>query len=143
MIGTSVTDAFTFVHHVEETEGVDYRRFRRIKINCRYTDGKEEMKEVRLYAKKPGWTMNLARLENLFKEKRVLDEKIFNGISCSLVRLGEAYPIIRDDIHNNQARNISHFSLGLYARELAKKTLSSLHLHRTLTDRISHGPGPR
>jgi aminoglycoside 3-N-acetyltransferase len=143
MLGTSVTDAFTFVHYVEELERVNYRRFRKKRIEYVSSDGKVSWKEIEIYAKKPGWTMNLAPLEKLFRDKGIMKESSFNGVPCTQVRLGEAFPVILEDIISNKSRNISRFSLNLFLREFAKKTLSSLHLYRTLTEKISHGPGPR
>jgi aminoglycoside 3-N-acetyltransferase len=143
MLGTSVTDAFTFVHYVEELEDVKYRNHINKRIKYFHADGREEWKEITIFAKKPGWTMNLASLEKLFREKGILIESSFNGVPCTQVRLGKAFPIIREDIFNNKARNISRFSPKLFFREVAKKTLSSLHLYSTLTEKISHDPGPR
>lgn len=143
MLGTSVTEAFTFVHHVEELEKVRYRRYAFLRIKYLYPDGDQDWKQVCLYAKRPGWTMNLASLEKLFRQKGILQETTFNGVPCALIRLGEAFPVIHEDIVHNHARNISRFSWGLFAREKLKKVLSSLHLYRTVTDKISHDPGPR
>ena len=87
--------------------------------------------------------MDLAKLEALFREKGILKEISFNGVPCAQVRLGQAFPIIRNDIVNNKSRSISRFSPSLFVREVAKKTLSSLHLYSTLTEKISHGTGSR
>ena len=143
MIGTDVTDAFTFVHHVEEMETVRYRKFKGMRIKYKELDGREEWKNIMLYAKKPGWTMNLELLEELFRNKGLLRESSFNGIPCSQIRLGEAYPVIRKDILDNNALSISRFDLKLFLKEKIKKILSTLHLYQTLSDKISHGPGPR
>jgi len=143
MIGTSVTDAFTFVHYAEEIEQVKYRRYKTIRL--KYGTGDREMswKDFRLYSKKPGWTMNLSALEKLFRDKGILEESSFNGVSCSQIRLGNAFPVIREDILSNHAKSISRFDPGLFFREIVKNALSSLHLYRTLTEKISHAPGTR
>ncbi len=144
MIGTNVTDAFTFVHHAEEMEKVKYRKYRDIDIH--YFDKNDEegsWKKFRIYAKKSGRTMNLDGLEELFRKEGILKEDSFNGIGCSQVLLGDAYPIIREDIRSNHARNISHFSLKLMVKESLKSVLSSLHLHKTLTEKISRASGSR
>lgn len=143
MVGTSVTESFTFVHHVEEQEQVRYRRYRTIRLEYLLGDGRQEWREYRIYAKRPGWTMNLSLLEGLFRKKGTLTQITINGVACSRIRLGEAYPIILDDITQNRARSISRFDLKLFMKEMLKNTLSSLHLYRTLTEKISHGPGPR
>jgi aminoglycoside 3-N-acetyltransferase len=143
MVGTSVTSAFTFVHHAEEMEKVRYRRYRAISLNYVDPNGVPVKRVYQIYAKKPGWTMDLSLLESLFIKRGVLREVSFNGVKCSMVRLGDAYPIIRDDILHNDAQNISRFSKKLYIREHLKEILSSLHLYSTLTEKISHAPGPR
>ena len=143
MIGTTVNQAFTFVHYVEELEKVKYRYYRKVQVKYITTAEDPEWREYRIYAKKQGWTMNLSRLENIFRDKGILTDKEFNGIRCSIVRLGDAFPIIRDDILLNGAANISHFSPRLMFREYLKKLLASLHLYKTLTEKIIHDAGPR
>lgn len=143
MIGTNVTDSFTFVHHVEELERVKYRSYRTLSIHYAGPDRNPEAKDFSIYAKKAGWTLNLSLLEALFREKDLLKQCNFNGIPCSQIRLGEAFPVIRDDIRSNHAGNISRFSVKLLLKEKMKRVLSSLHLHQTLTERIHRAAGVR
>jgi aminoglycoside 3-N-acetyltransferase len=156
LIDTSISAAFTFVHHVEEMEKVRYRRFRRMKINVGREDnrtvGREDFKtegrednrtvgrEVVLFAKKPGWTMDLAGLERILVEKDVARKMLINRIAFTLVDLQAAYPVIKEDIQSNKARNIARFSTGLFLRESAKSMLVTFGIH-TLADKISHDQG--
>jgi aminoglycoside 3-N-acetyltransferase len=148
LIDTTITEAFTFVHHVEEMEGVRYRRFRKMIINVEEegykTVGREDYKtvgrEVLLYAKKRGWTMDLKGLEKLLFENGAAKKLVINKISFTLVDLDAAYPVILNDIRNNKAQNIVKFSPDLYLRETAKSVLSLFGIH-TLADKISHDPG--
>lgn len=148
LIDTTITDAFTFVHHVEEMERVGYRRFRKINIHVNEVVGKQGSGdagkggkgEFLLYAKKPGWTMDLSGLEKLLLDKKVANKMTINQVAFTIVELNEAYPVIREDIRMNHARNLAKFSYNLYLREKAKSILGAFGIH-TLADKISHDPG--
>ena len=145
LIDTSITDAFTFVHHVEEMEGVRYRKFRKMNImigdeTVRREEDKTVRREVVLYAKKRGWTMDLSGLERLLIEKNAARKIMINKVVFTLVDLNLSYDIICDDIRKNNARNIARFSYNIYLRETAKNILGAFGFH-TLADKISHDPG--
>jgi aminoglycoside 3-N-acetyltransferase len=156
LIDTTITAAFTFVHHVEEMENVSYRRFRRMgvfvggeagkqgsgEVGKRGSgeDGRTVGREVVLYAKKPGWTMDLAGLERILVEKEIAKRMLINKISFTLVDLQAAYTVIKEDIERNNAKNLARFSFRLYLREMAKSTLAAAGIH-TLSDKISHDQG--
>lgn len=138
LIDTSITDAFTFVHHVEEMEQVNYRRYREIKII--FDNDMENRGSYLLYAKKPGWTMALEGLENLLKEKNIATSVNINKIPFTLVKLTDSYDVIRRDIRDNKAANLARYDFKLYLRETAKSILGAAGIH-TLADKISHDPG--
>jgi aminoglycoside 3-N-acetyltransferase len=140
LIDTTITAAFTFVHHVEEMEQVRYRKYKRIRILLK--SQKEEYKEVEclLYAKKPGWTMSLDGLERLLVEKGIARKYNIGKIPCTLVDLAKAYPLIKEDIDKNNARNLARFSFKLYVKEKVKSLLRNLGF-QTINDKISHDPG--
>jgi aminoglycoside 3-N-acetyltransferase len=164
LIDTTISASFTFVHHVEEMEHVKYRKYRKIWINVgqddrekgrqgdqgtlrredrekgRQGDFKTVRKEWLLYAKKPGWTMDLSGLERLLFEKNVARKMLIRQIPFTLVDLEAAYPVIKDDIHRNKARNLARFSREVFIRETAKSILAAVGIH-TLADKISHDPG--
>jgi aminoglycoside 3-N-acetyltransferase len=145
LIDTTITAAFTFVHHVEEMERVGYRKFRRIGVfveeeKGRNGDKEKGRKEVLLYAKKPGWTMDLSGLEKLLFEKNIANKQMINKIAFTLVDLQSSYQVIKDDIDRNNAKNLARFSFGLYIREKAKTALAAAGFH-TVSDKISHDPG--
>ena len=139
LIDTTITAAFTFVHHVEEMEQVWYRKYRKLIINVD-EDSETVGREVWLYAKKLGWTMDLGGLERLLFEKNAAKKMTINQITFTLVDLQAAYPVIQHDIRFNRARNLARFSLSLYFREKVKTFLASFGIH-TLADKISHDPG--
>ena len=140
LIDTSVSAAFTFVHHVEEMEKVNYRKYRKIVISVDENDGNPAGKEFLLYAKKPGWTMDLEGLEILLTEKQIAKKSNLENISCTVVDLEASYPVIKDDILHNKAKNLARFIPELYLREKAKSILALVGIH-TLADKISHDPG--
>jgi len=140
LIDTSITAAFTFVHHVEEMEKVQYRKYRQIWILLDKNDDKPVRKGYLLYAKRPGWTMSLEGLEAILLENQVAKQVIFKQLTCTLVDLAAAYPVIKNEIINSDTNIIARFSLELYLREKAKSFLAAFGIH-TLADKISHDPG--
>jgi aminoglycoside 3-N-acetyltransferase len=140
LIDTSVSAAFTFVHHVEEMEKVSYRKFKTVRIYVDENPGKPIRKEYLIFAKKPGWTMDLHGLERLLTEQQIAKKMLINQVPFTLVDLHAAYPVIKDDINRNKAKNLARFSPELYLREKAKSILAMFGIH-TLADRISHDPG--
>jgi aminoglycoside 3-N-acetyltransferase len=140
LIDTTVTAAFTFVHHVEEMEKVGYRKYKKIRIYIDNDSGGTMKKDCLLYAKKPGWTMDLAGLEQMLTEQEVAKKMIIDQVPFTMVELDAAYPIIKNDIEKNKAGNLARFSKQLYFREKAKSVLAATGIH-TLADKISHDPG--
>jgi hypothetical protein len=137
ILGTSVSNAFTFVHFVEESEQVKYRKYKNINI---FIEDEGRWQSYRLFSKKAGWTMDMAGLEKLLEDKHISMVKIINGIHCNIVDLASSYPVIREDIRSNNAGNITRFSMKLYLRDAVKAMLATAGI-RTQTDIISHDPG--
>lgn len=139
LVDTTVSAAFTFVHHVEEMERVKYRRYRRMLISVEGEEGTGR-REVLLYAKKAGWTMQLEGLEKKLMEEKAAVMTYFDKLACTVVDLRAAYPVIQKDIRSNNAKSLARFSFDLYLREKAKTVLAIFGI-QTLSDRISHDPG--
>jgi aminoglycoside 3-N-acetyltransferase len=137
IIGTSVSNAFTFVHFVEELEQVKYRKYKNINI---FLEDEGQWQNYKLFAKKTGWTMDMAGLEKLLEDKHISSVMTINGIPCVLVDLASSLPVIREDIRSNNAGNIARFSMKLYLRDAAKAMLATAGI-RTKTNKISHDPG--
>jgi aminoglycoside 3-N-acetyltransferase len=137
ILGTSISEAFTFVHHAEELAGVPYRRHQKIRI---YLDDEDTTGEFVLYAKKPGWTMEMSGLENLLTGRGASVEGRVNRIPYSVTALSEAFPLILNEIRENQARHLARFSRKLYLRDRVKPILARVGI-RTLNDRIRRDPG--
>jgi len=117
--GTSISEAMTFTHFVEESLQVRYRKNK--KINILYTDhkGKKEHRNYTLFRKKCGWTMRLHLLEQVFPES-AFKKITINGVSFTMIRCEEAFKTIRKDIEENNAVNIAGFSTGLYTQGLLR-----------------------
>jgi hypothetical protein len=140
-IDTRISSAFTFVHHAEEMEQVSYRS-RRI-YNIYYTNESGESSErlFYLYAKKPGWTIALDRLEKILEERNITGKIFVNNLECTSLLLKNAYPVIVDDIRSNEAHNIATFSRKRYFRDILKPVLSRTGIYRTISDKITNDPG--
>ncbi len=133
--GTTVAEAMTFVHFVEETEQVRYRSYKRIGIRYSGRDGKGWDRSYKIYAKKAGWTMQLHRLAKLLPPE-VLKENIINGIPFYSIRSRDAFEIISKDIRENNAASIAGFNAKLYFRDIIKMGVQRFNLFRTTYGKI-------
>lgn len=135
MAGTGIAQSFSFVHYLEEKEKVRYRRM--IEYQVRYTDDSGKCEELRfhMYAKKPGWTMCLDRLEQKLSDHNLLIRKTINDVSFTTVDLRESASFIEEDIRINNAKNIARFDRKIFAKEIAKQVIA-LFGFRTLTQKI-------
>ncbi len=84
--------------------------------------------------------MDLSGLERILFEREVAEKMLINKIAFTLVDLQAAYPVIKEDIERNHAKNLARFSFDLFLREKAKSSLAAFGIH-TLADKISHDPG--
>jgi len=139
LIGTTIGEAFTFAHYVEEAVKVKYRKNTDLKIN--YTDayGNHEEMTFSIFGKKRGWNMALDKLDDLLEENRLIDRKTINGVPFILVGLDQAYKIISNDIKLNKAKSIAQFEPKLYFKETVKNILRKTGIYRTAADRIADG----
>ncbi|HSG67951.1 MAG TPA: AAC(3) family N-acetyltransferase [Bacteroidales bacterium] len=136
--GTSPFEAMTFTHFVEESLKVGYRKFRKIKL--RYTDEQGITKELAfpIYAKKPGYTMMLDRLEDKLTEE-ILHRYQINGVPFYAIRCSDAFRVISRDIAENHAASISGFSPKLYIRDIIKGAVQRFNIFRTTYGKIRSG----
>ncbi|MBU2650510.1 MAG: AAC(3) family N-acetyltransferase, partial [Bacteroidetes bacterium] len=135
-IGTSLADALTYTHFVEESEKVHYRKYSRINISL---EGIQK-ESFLFYKKKTGWTMDMSGLETLLEPMICKDYKL-NGIRYILLNLRDAHEIIKKDIRENRARNIARFDFSIFLKEIGKEILYKLRKYRTVNDRIKFGTG--
>ncbi len=137
VIGTPLSQAFTFVHFVEESAQAWYRSRRRLEI---YLEDEHRRAQFEIFSKKPGWTMDMTGLESLLVSRGLARSFEINRVPFALAGLAASFGVILEDIRSNRARNIVRFSPKLYLRDQAKAVLSAFGFH-TLSDKISHDPG--
>jgi len=129
-IDLPLDDALTFVHYVEEREGVPYRRLRRMRF--RYTDvtGNTSERSFTLYAKRPGHHMAFGGIRPALERAGALISGEIDGSLYLCVPLAAAYPVIAADIHQNAARGIHRFTWRWWLRDLVKPLLRRLGVKR-------------
>lgn len=133
--GTTVAEAMTFTHFVEESEQVWYRKYKRIGIKYTDENGETQDRTYKIYAKKPGWTMQLNRLGEMLPPE-ILQEYIINGIAFYSIRCKDAFDFISKDIKENNAASIAGFNTKLYFRDIIKLGLQRFNLFRTTYGKI-------
>jgi aminoglycoside 3-N-acetyltransferase len=133
--GTTVAEAMTFTHFVEESEQVWYRRYKKMKIVYTDLNGETTACQYKLYAKNPGWTMHLERLQQLLSPE-ILKEYRFNEIPFSVISCRHAFELISADIRENNAASVAGFTYSLYFRDIIKQGLKRFKLFRTTHGKI-------
>jgi aminoglycoside 3-N-acetyltransferase len=103
---------FTFGHYVEEMEGITYRYLK--DFTADYID-ENGVKTTRTYS------MNVRDLsedifitiypfEEDFKKIGASRRFTANGIPMKVIKMGDVYPIIADDVKNNRSRKICTYT---------------------------------
>ena len=104
--------SFTFVHYVEEQEGITYRYLK--DFTADYID-ENGVKTTRTYS------MNVRDLsedifitiypfEEDFKKAGASRRFVANGINMKVIDMGTVYPIIAEDVRNNRSRKICTYT---------------------------------
>lgn len=104
--------SFTFVHYVEEMEGITYRYLK--DFTADYIDENGEV-STRTYS------MNVRDLsedifitiypfEEDFKKVGASRRLVANGIDMKIIDMGTVYPIIAEDVNNNRSRKICTYT---------------------------------
>ena len=117
--------AFSYFHHVEELEQVPYRRWKDYTIRYAH-DGAETTRAFRLYAKRWGYANRLRDLEPLLMEAGALERMTIDGSRVITVDVASAHAVIEQDIRNNGARSIVHFT----GRNWLRDALNSIRPQR-------------
>jgi aminoglycoside 3-N-acetyltransferase len=137
-LSSSISRALTYTHFVEQKLAVKYRHQRKLKIEYSSFEGKTQIRDFSIYAKKRGWDLNFQPLEKKMKNKGIVEEEMINGLRFQILPLNKAYDLIADDIQNNQARSIAFFSWPLFFKSLLKDYLYKIKLIKTTTDKIKN-----
>lgn len=105
-IDLSLHNSFTFIHYIEEIERVPYRRDRVVDITV---NGKVE--HFRIYSKKGGYSLDLAPLERVLREKGIIKNVDTEHFPVWTLDLVESIPYVQEELRKNKAKNILRFDL--------------------------------
>lgn len=136
-VSTSVSQALTYTHYVEELEKVKYRKNKKLDILYTDKEGHVSENEFTIYAKKRGWNLDFSPLEELMKQT-VLQEQFINGLKFQFLPLQDAFRVIQEDIRTNKARSIAYFSWKLFFKDMLKTYLYQLKLYSSTKEKIRH-----
>jgi hypothetical protein len=134
----SLNDSFTYVHHVEEMEQVNYRRWERLMLHVSNGSGATVAKEFKRFAKRHGHSNVLHDLEPLLVSADVMRELNVDGTTALVIELDGAHAVVADDIRNNRARSIHHFSFDLWLRDTLRPFLRSRGASRSAKSLLPH-----
>lgn len=123
-IDVDLQHSFTFAHFVEEQFKVSYRKYKHLIIPVKRADGNIVHTQLKFYAKKPGYNLQLNGLQPKLAQGGALLQGVQDGVSWMLIDLRKAYDIIADDIQHHQARNLIIFDLWQYFRDVLKMLLN-------------------
>ena len=108
--------AFSYFHHVEELERVPYRQWRDYAIEYGSVGG-HERRPFKLFAKRWGYANRLRDLQPLLEAAGAFRSMEVGGSTVIRVDISKAHPIIVEDIRENRARSIVHFTLRNWLRD--------------------------
>ncbi|MDR1914019.1 MAG: AAC(3) family N-acetyltransferase, partial [Clostridiales bacterium] len=109
LIDVNYNNSFTFTHYVEETVGlpVPYR-FHKI-FSDLYVDemGFKEQREYSMFVRSYELnTTNNMTLGETLENSGVSNKYDFMGVTVRVLRLGDCYPFLKQDILENRSRNL-------------------------------------
>jgi aminoglycoside 3-N-acetyltransferase len=114
MLGTDYVHGMTFVHYAETMCNVPYRFAKSFTGEYINADGISEIRTYDYAARKldVGTSEKFNRIGKILEEKGIAQKFDFKGIISYDTYLGDAYPVICDDILHNQCRNIYDFTVS-------------------------------
>lgn len=116
-----VNNALTFAHFVEEQEKVEYRRYRTYRF--RYTDaqGRSDLRDFQLFAKKAGHHMDLTPMDAALERAGALQRGTSDGMHWIRIELPAAYPVIASNLRAGGAECIHQFRWSWWLRDHLKR----------------------
>ena len=113
IVGTDYVHAMTFIHYAEVVCNVPYRFAKSFTGRYVSADGIEEERTYDYAARKleirPEETFNT--MGRILEEKGISHRLDIDGIECYDIDLASSFPVICDDIINNQCRSIYDFNI--------------------------------
>lgn len=108
IIDLPLQHSFTFVHYVEEMQGVHYRYNKSFTSHYINDKGIGSIRTYDMYVRdiQNGVLTHIEPLEKLFYEKHIMSTCTFDEINIKLIDLDKAYEMIKNEIINNDAKNL-------------------------------------
>lgn len=108
IIGLGYQGAFTFVHYVEEAEGVSYRMLKEFRAPYVDQTGRSEVRAYTMYVRDvtKGVDSSVDPMGELLEEKSIAESTQVFGVSIRRIGLAGAYDEIAKDIHENGGRRL-------------------------------------
>lgn len=113
MIDVDYQRCFTFVHYVEEqtSDLVPYRYHKTFRASYIDSSENETERDYSMFVR--DYDLNTEAVVNpigeILEQKGISKKYVFDGITVRILRLGDAFPIIQDDIVNNRSRNLCSY----------------------------------
>jgi aminoglycoside 3-N-acetyltransferase len=126
LIDIDLRHSFTFAHYVEEQEHVSYRHLKNYTIQYKGMEGEYSKKEFQFFEKKSGVSLELSGLRNIFLANGAAREIRINDSVFTLIDLQKSYELIRNDIRDNDSRNLHKTNRMLFVKELLKQFIQNL-----------------
>lgn len=114
-INLDLQRSYTFIHHIEELERVPYRHQKKIVL----TTPKGQV-EYSLFAKKPGFGLELSALEKQFKRAGLIKEISSEVCAAWILDLEASVPLVQEELRANGAKSIIQFSAKNWLRDTLK-----------------------
>lgn len=113
ILGTDYLHALTFMHYAESTCNVPYRYMKTFVGEYTTETGDKEIRSyiypVRKLEIRPEECSNL--IGEIFESKGTSKKLVLGEITSYMLDIAKSYPILCDDIINNQCRNIYTFNI--------------------------------
>jgi aminoglycoside 3-N-acetyltransferase len=120
-IDVSFQDSFTFVHYIEETLNVNYRKPYFLAIKYQNSKKVECFKKVLFYTKKKGVQTDLKFYEKSATEKGVVQRYVYNNSVLKVVSANEIFEYTQQFL--SKGGKLYRFSFERVIRQLIKKIL--------------------
>ncbi|MBQ9564256.1 MAG: AAC(3) family N-acetyltransferase [Synergistaceae bacterium] len=109
-LDVNLTHCFTFVHYIEEVNGVPYRFLKDFTGRYVDEDGQESTRTYSMYVRYLDRKVetDFTGLETALLEKMQMLVSTVNGVTVRTLRFKDAYDIVTEDIRHGNYQNIVH-----------------------------------
>lgn len=114
VIGLPTLSGLTFIHYVEQMVGVPYRYSKDFTAGYIDANGSESQKTYSMYVRDldmdPRHIDGFKPLGNILENKGISINYCINDVEFHIVDLEKMYAIVKDDIVNNDSKNMYHYN---------------------------------